>query len=238
MPASIAVGELVAADGRPVRAAAVRRARFLAGVDVDDLTVPQLHQVADRLADALVSAAWTLSTLGGTRQPPSDDRHDGAADAVAVGEPAGPSAWDGYAVTVIGDALVEALRTGRIVGVTMKDRPAQARVNGALDDRFPRVTHDPLSLDGRYTAERVAAGIELGLRRGLPRPRNRVVDGVPARVAQGRPGHGGQHRARGPRAGHLGRPPGGGGSPELAAATGGGRVHSACRSVANFSMGL
>ncbi|MGW5715277.1 Gfo/Idh/MocA family oxidoreductase [Amycolatopsis sp. NPDC003865] len=45
-------------------------------------------------------------------------------DAVAVGEPTGPSAWDGYAATVIGDALVEALRTGRIVGVTMKDRPA------------------------------------------------------------------------------------------------------------------
>ena len=45
-------------------------------------------------------------------------------DAVAAGEPTGPSAWDGYAATVIGDATVEALRTGRVVGVAMKDRPA------------------------------------------------------------------------------------------------------------------
>ena len=45
-------------------------------------------------------------------------------DAVAVGEPTGPSAWDGYAATVITDATVEALRSGRTVGVDMKDRPA------------------------------------------------------------------------------------------------------------------
>ncbi|MEU4248980.1 Gfo/Idh/MocA family oxidoreductase [Amycolatopsis sp. NPDC026612] len=45
-------------------------------------------------------------------------------DAVAVGEPTGPSAWDGYAATVITDATVEALRSGRVVGVDMKDRPA------------------------------------------------------------------------------------------------------------------
>jgi myo-inositol 2-dehydrogenase/D-chiro-inositol 1-dehydrogenase len=45
-------------------------------------------------------------------------------DAVAVGEPAGPSAWDSYAATVITDATVEALRSGRVVGVDMKDRPA------------------------------------------------------------------------------------------------------------------
>lgn len=45
-------------------------------------------------------------------------------DAVAVGEPTGPSAWDGYAATVITDATVEALESGRIVSVGMKDRPA------------------------------------------------------------------------------------------------------------------
>lgn len=39
-------------------------------------------------------------------------------------EIAGPSAWDGYAATVITDALVEALESGRVVSVDMKDRPA------------------------------------------------------------------------------------------------------------------
>ncbi|GAB3386830.1 Gfo/Idh/MocA family oxidoreductase [Amycolatopsis echigonensis] len=42
----------------------------------------------------------------------------------AGGEPTGPSSWDGYAATVISDATVEALKSGRVVGVTMKDRPA------------------------------------------------------------------------------------------------------------------
>ena len=44
-------------------------------------------------------------------------------DSVAAGAIAGPSAWDGYAAMVIGDATVEALHSGRIVGVNMKDRP-------------------------------------------------------------------------------------------------------------------
>jgi myo-inositol 2-dehydrogenase/D-chiro-inositol 1-dehydrogenase len=45
-------------------------------------------------------------------------------DAIAVGEPTGPSAWDGYAATVISDVTVEALNSGRIIPVAMKDRPA------------------------------------------------------------------------------------------------------------------
>jgi myo-inositol 2-dehydrogenase/D-chiro-inositol 1-dehydrogenase len=45
-------------------------------------------------------------------------------DAIAVGEPTGPSAWDGYAATVIGDATVEALNSGHIVSIGMKDQPA------------------------------------------------------------------------------------------------------------------
>ncbi|MGW0733975.1 Gfo/Idh/MocA family protein [Streptomyces sp. NPDC002851] len=45
---------------------------------------------------------------------------------VAAGAaPTGPSAWDGYAATVITDAAVESLESGgRVVGVGMKDRPA------------------------------------------------------------------------------------------------------------------
>jgi myo-inositol 2-dehydrogenase/D-chiro-inositol 1-dehydrogenase len=43
---------------------------------------------------------------------------------VAAGaEPTGPSAWDGYAATVIADATVEALESRRIVDIAMKDRP-------------------------------------------------------------------------------------------------------------------
>jgi len=40
------------------------------------------------------------------------------------GRLAGPSAWDGYAAAVITDATTEALHTGRVVNVTLKDRPA------------------------------------------------------------------------------------------------------------------
>lgn len=47
------------------------------------------------------------------------------ADAVAAGAgPTGPSAWDGYAATVITDALVQALESGEIVRVdALKERP-------------------------------------------------------------------------------------------------------------------
>ncbi|GAA5162315.1 MULTISPECIES: Gfo/Idh/MocA family oxidoreductase [Amycolatopsis] len=39
------------------------------------------------------------------------------------GGPTGPSAWDGYAAAVITDAATEALHTGRVVSVRLKDRP-------------------------------------------------------------------------------------------------------------------
>ena len=39
-------------------------------------------------------------------------------------DPSGPSAWDGYAATVVTDAAVEALRCGRIVLIDMPERPA------------------------------------------------------------------------------------------------------------------
>ncbi|MFJ9704591.1 Gfo/Idh/MocA family protein [Streptomyces sp. NPDC101234] len=44
---------------------------------------------------------------------------------IAAGnEPSGPSAWDGYAATVISNATVEARKTGRIITTDMKPRPA------------------------------------------------------------------------------------------------------------------
>ncbi|MFI6931766.1 Gfo/Idh/MocA family oxidoreductase [Streptomyces sp. NPDC050287] len=39
-------------------------------------------------------------------------------------EPSGPSAWDGYAATVITSATVEALESGRVVATDLKPRPA------------------------------------------------------------------------------------------------------------------
>lgn len=43
---------------------------------------------------------------------------------LAVGaEPTGPSAWDGYAATVITAATVEALESGRVVATDLKPRP-------------------------------------------------------------------------------------------------------------------
>lgn len=44
---------------------------------------------------------------------------------IAVGvEPTGPSAWDGYAATVITGATVEALESGHVVATDLKPRPA------------------------------------------------------------------------------------------------------------------
>ncbi|MZG14165.1 Gfo/Idh/MocA family oxidoreductase [Streptomyces sp. SID5914] len=42
----------------------------------------------------------------------------------AGNEPTGPSAWDGYAATVISNATVEARKSGRIITTDMKPRPA------------------------------------------------------------------------------------------------------------------
>lgn len=44
-------------------------------------------------------------------------------DAVAAGHSTGPSAWDGYAATVVCDAAVEANRTAAKAPVTMRERP-------------------------------------------------------------------------------------------------------------------
>jgi myo-inositol 2-dehydrogenase/D-chiro-inositol 1-dehydrogenase len=45
------------------------------------------------------------------------------ADAVTAGGTTGPSAWDGYAATVVCDAGLAALRTGQRVPVVLPDRP-------------------------------------------------------------------------------------------------------------------
>ncbi|GAB7109902.1 Gfo/Idh/MocA family oxidoreductase [Streptomyces phaeofaciens JCM 4814] len=46
------------------------------------------------------------------------------ADVAAGNEATGPSAWDGYAATVISNATVEARKSGRIMTTGMKPRPA------------------------------------------------------------------------------------------------------------------
>ena len=43
---------------------------------------------------------------------------------VATGEAAGPSAWDGYAVSAVSDAALAAARSGERVVVSLPDRPA------------------------------------------------------------------------------------------------------------------
>jgi myo-inositol 2-dehydrogenase/D-chiro-inositol 1-dehydrogenase len=48
----------------------------------------------------------------------------GFIDGVNKGEVSGPSAWDGYAAAVAADACVLAQKTGEIVPVKMKERPA------------------------------------------------------------------------------------------------------------------
>jgi myo-inositol 2-dehydrogenase/D-chiro-inositol 1-dehydrogenase len=44
-------------------------------------------------------------------------------DAVAAGHSTGPSSWDGYAATLVGDAATEAYRTGQPATVSMREKP-------------------------------------------------------------------------------------------------------------------
>jgi myo-inositol 2-dehydrogenase/D-chiro-inositol 1-dehydrogenase len=44
-------------------------------------------------------------------------------NAVATGNSTGPSSWDGYAATVVCDAGVQALRTGKRASVSMREQP-------------------------------------------------------------------------------------------------------------------
>ncbi len=53
-----------------------------------------------------------------------DAEFQGWVDSVAEGVTSGPSTWDGYAATVISGAAVEALHSGRVVHVDLKDRPS------------------------------------------------------------------------------------------------------------------
>jgi myo-inositol 2-dehydrogenase/D-chiro-inositol 1-dehydrogenase len=48
-------------------------------------------------------------------------------DAVAVGEPTGPGAWDGYAASAVADAALEALHSGIRTSVKLADKPALYR---------------------------------------------------------------------------------------------------------------
>jgi myo-inositol 2-dehydrogenase/D-chiro-inositol 1-dehydrogenase len=44
-------------------------------------------------------------------------------DAAAAGHSTGPSSWDGYAATLVTDAGVEAMRTGKRASVSMREQP-------------------------------------------------------------------------------------------------------------------
>jgi myo-inositol 2-dehydrogenase / D-chiro-inositol 1-dehydrogenase len=45
-------------------------------------------------------------------------------DSVAAGDARGPSAWDGYAATVVAQCGLEALKSGQRVPVPPMERPA------------------------------------------------------------------------------------------------------------------
>ena len=48
-------------------------------------------------------------------------------DAVAVGEPTGPTAWDGYAAAAVSDAALEAMHSGIKTSVKLADKPGLYR---------------------------------------------------------------------------------------------------------------
>ena len=51
-------------------------------------------------------------------------------NAVTAGTSTGPSAWDGYAATVVTDAGIEALHSGNRVTVSLREQPAIYRDGG------------------------------------------------------------------------------------------------------------
>jgi myo-inositol 2-dehydrogenase/D-chiro-inositol 1-dehydrogenase len=53
----------------------------------------------------------------------------------ATGEATGPTSWDGYAATAVGDACLEALATGERISVNMRERPA------FYQERRPALAH-------------------------------------------------------------------------------------------------
>jgi myo-inositol 2-dehydrogenase/D-chiro-inositol 1-dehydrogenase len=55
--------------------------------------------------------------------PAFDTEFQSWVDAVTAGGTTGPSAWDGYAATVVCDTGLEALRTGERVPVVLRERP-------------------------------------------------------------------------------------------------------------------
>jgi myo-inositol 2-dehydrogenase/D-chiro-inositol 1-dehydrogenase len=52
-------------------------------------------------------------------------------DAVTAGRSTGPSSWDGYAATVVCDAALEALHSGRRVEVSLREQPELYRATAA-----------------------------------------------------------------------------------------------------------
>jgi myo-inositol 2-dehydrogenase / D-chiro-inositol 1-dehydrogenase len=69
-----------------------------------------------------VTADWRERFLGAY-----DTELQAWVDAVRGGTSTGPSAWDGYAATVVGAAGLRAMRTGERVEITLRERPALYR---------------------------------------------------------------------------------------------------------------
>ncbi|MFF7467351.1 Gfo/Idh/MocA family oxidoreductase [Streptomyces sp. NPDC008092] len=70
------------------------------------------------------STAVLTDWVGRFRDAFDTEFREWIADLAAGGEPTGPSAWDGYAATVITAATVEALESGTVVATDLKPRPA------------------------------------------------------------------------------------------------------------------
>src|SRR3954469_13516003 len=61
-------------------------------------------------------------------------------DAVAAGHSTGPSAWDGYAATLVCDAATEAYRTGTPASVSMREKPDLYTAGASGDGHAPTGT--------------------------------------------------------------------------------------------------
>ena len=61
-------------------------------------------------------------------------------DAVAAGHSTGPSAWDGYAATLVCDAATEAYRTGAPAPVSMREKPELYTAGASGDGYAPTGT--------------------------------------------------------------------------------------------------
>ena len=165
-----------------------------------DVAVPFWRDIDARARDAGVKVCIEMHPQNIVFNPPTLRRLVERTGATHVGAEMDPSHlfWQGIdpvaAVEWLGPLVFHAaakdtlIHDGQLQGLRRAGRPAHPGA-GRSQPAQPRRPQLP---------EQVAGGPGVGVRPRGPRARRRLLGPLPGRAGRGRPGHGGQHRARGP----------------------------------------